>query len=181
MHIGLCIKLCISACEIKFHVCFLFQQVKIISQLFRNPALKIFGAGFVLCHIMKFDVSNLWSRQLYHLPSWLYEVKINRLPVGLSMRINSSAHSSGLKSILSHSATSLFMAERPGNGMLPVECCPKLYGGSVNMKSIELSGIFLIISLLSALNIHLRQFGSFIYNLSLGRYASFISSSASLM
>ena len=122
IQIGLSMKLCISFCDMKFHVCFLFQQVNIISQLFRKPALKIFGAGFVLCHTIKLDVSNLWSRQLYQRPNWLYDVKINRFPVGFRMRINSSAHSSGLKSIISQSATSLFIAERPGKGILPVEC-----------------------------------------------------------
>ncbi len=142
----------------KFHVCFLFQHVNIISQLFKKPALNILGAGFVLCHIIKFDVSNLWSRQSYHRPSWLYEVKIKRLPVGLSILTNSSAHSSGLKSTQSHAATSLFIAVLPGSGILPVECLPILYGGSVRMKSIELSGILLITSLLFAHIVHFLQF-----------------------
>ncbi len=50
--IGLSTKLCISFCDIKFQVCFLFQQQKMISQLFKKPALKILGVGFVLCQIM---------------------------------------------------------------------------------------------------------------------------------
>lgn len=94
--------------------------------------------------------------------------------------MNSSAHSSGLNSTKSQSAKSLLIADLPGKGILPVECFPILYGGSVRMKSILLSGIRLITSLLSPQITHLRQSKSFI-DYSLGRYDDLICSSASLI
>ena len=108
MQIGHSMKLCISFCLVKFQVCLRFQQQNTISQLFKNPALNILGGGFVLCQIRNWLVSKRRSRQSYHLPSMLYDVKMNRLPVGFRIRINSSVQSSGLNSTLSHSATSLF-------------------------------------------------------------------------
>jgi hypothetical protein len=50
IQIQLSMKLCISACVLKFHLCHLFQQATISSQLFKNHFLKKFGTGFFLCH-----------------------------------------------------------------------------------------------------------------------------------
>ncbi len=84
---------------------------------------------------------------------------MNRFPVGFKILMNSSAQSSGLKSTQSQPARSLFIGVRPGKGIFPVECFPMLYGGSVRMKSIELSGILFMTSLLSPHNKHFLQFG----------------------
>ena len=132
-------KLCILPWDEKFHLWPLFHIHAISSQLFKKPVLYILGVGFNLCQTINWNVSNNGSNVLCHSPNLLYPVNTNIFPLGFIILTNSVAKSLGLISTLSQSLISLFIAFLPGIFIFPVEYLLMLYGGSVSIKSIELS------------------------------------------
>gem|GEM_PF-3435067 len=73
-------------------------------------------------------------------------MKINIFQSGFKILKYSSTNKLGSKSIKSHSAKSLLISSLQSNFMFQVLYFAILYGGSVKIKSIDLSGIFFISS-----------------------------------
>ena len=63
------------------------------------------------------------------------------VPVGRRTRRNSASQAAGSNGAWSHAATSLLNAFRHDISMFPVEYAPRLYGGSVQIRSTLWSGI----------------------------------------